>query len=73
MDSETRASVWLRAGNRCENCRRPHDAGGSRFHIEHIYAKKHGGSDELQNQLIARGVHSYAAISSWQSLAEISP
>jgi 5-methylcytosine-specific restriction endonuclease McrA len=50
MDAETRASVWHRAGNCCEYRRRPQfDAGLVEFHIEHIYAKQHGGSDDLQN------------------------
>jgi 5-methylcytosine-specific restriction endonuclease McrA len=50
MDTESRAFVWRRAGNCCEYCRLPHDNSGIvGFHIEHIYAKKHGGSDELQN------------------------
>ena len=50
MDAETRASVWQRAGRRCEYCRlHREDWDAFEFHIEHIYAKKHGGSDDLQN------------------------
>ena len=50
MNSATRAFVWERAGDCCEYCRLPHDDSDYfEFHVEHIYAKKHGGSDELQN------------------------
>ena len=50
MDAETRGLVWQRARNLCEYCRWPQiDAGKLTFHIEHVYAKKHGGSDDPQN------------------------
>jgi hypothetical protein len=50
MDAETRRTVWERARLSCEYCRRPQiDSGVVEFHIEHVYAKKHGGSDDLQN------------------------
>ena len=50
MDSQTRTSVWQRAGWRCEYCRlHSEDGNAYEFHVEHIYAKQHGGSDELQN------------------------
>ena len=49
MDAATRAAVWQRADHRCEYCRRIQDSGAAGFHIEHIYAKKHGGSDALPN------------------------
>jgi hypothetical protein len=50
MDTETRASVWQRADMRCEYCRiHSQDWEAFLFHIEDIYAIKHGGSDDLQN------------------------
>jgi len=50
MDAETRILVWQRARHRCEYClRRVDDSGVLQFHIEHIYAKQHGGSDDPQN------------------------
>src|ERR1700722_18173742 len=50
MDAETRELVWQRARNCCEYCLWPQDNGGElTFHIEHVYAKKHGGSDDPQN------------------------
>jgi hypothetical protein len=50
MDVGTRASVWERAGRRCEYCQlHSNEWKALVFHIEHIYAKKHGGSDNLQN------------------------
>jgi len=50
MEIETQATVWERARGRCEYCGKPQrDAGLVQFHIEHIYARKHGGTDELQN------------------------
>lgn len=50
MDPETRAAVWQRAAMRCEYCRiHCDDSDSYAFHLEHIYPKKHGGSDDLQN------------------------
>lgn len=50
MDIAARAAVWERAEMRCEYCRlHSQDWDELTFHIDHIYAKKHGGSDDLQN------------------------
>jgi hypothetical protein len=50
MDAESRAAVWRRADRRCENCHMSAEVWDQyTFHIEHIYAKKHGGSDDPQN------------------------
>ena len=47
MDAALRAFVRERAGRRCEYCRlHEEDAGRLAFQIEHIVAKKHGGTDD---------------------------
>jgi hypothetical protein len=46
MDEALRAFVRERAGHRCEYCRlHEDDADFLAFHIEHIIAKQHGGTD----------------------------
>ncbi|HEY3245724.1 MAG TPA: HNH endonuclease [Phycisphaerae bacterium] len=54
MDSGTRQLVRDRAGHRCEYCRlhQGHEP-FYRFHIEHIIAKMHGGSDDPNNLALA--------------------
>jgi 5-methylcytosine-specific restriction endonuclease McrA len=54
MDADLRSRVRVRAGDRCEYCglhqdREPY----YRFHIEHIVARQHGGSDALENLALA--------------------
>ena len=54
MNEATKAEVRRRARNRCEYCgleqrRRPL----SRLHIEHIRARKHGGTNDLGNLCLA--------------------
>jgi hypothetical protein len=50
MDAALRALVWRRAGGRCEYCRlHQDDADFLLFHVEHIIAKQHGGSDDADN------------------------
>jgi HNH endonuclease len=50
MKAATRKLVRLRAGNRCEYCRRHQDDDPLfTFHIEHIIAKQHQGSDDPSN------------------------
>src|SRR5438093_8329469 len=47
MDAALRASVRERASRRCEYCRlHEEDADFLTFHVEHIIAKQHGGSDD---------------------------
>ena len=53
MDSATRHQVRQRAGERCEYCRLAQEHSALRFHIEHIVATQHGGSDELENLALA--------------------
>lgn len=49
MNAATRRRVRQRAGQRCEYCRMHEDEEPYAFHIEHVVAKKHGGSDRLSN------------------------
>ena len=49
MVAGTRRSVQARAGSRCEYCRIHEDDEPFSFHLEHIIARKHGGSDDLSN------------------------
>ena len=50
MKAETRRLVRVRAGNRCEYCRmHHHDDPLLSFHVEHIIAKQHRGSDHPSN------------------------
>lgn len=50
MDATVRALVWDRAGGRCEYCRlHQDDADFLTFHVEHIIARQHGGTDEPEN------------------------
>lgn len=50
MDAATRRRVRQRAQGRCEYCLLPQAAQPFvTFHVEHIIAKKHGGSDGLEN------------------------
>jgi hypothetical protein len=50
MTLPRRESVRARAGGRCEYCRLPDAAlDPGDFHIEHIVARKHGGTDDAGN------------------------
>jgi hypothetical protein len=45
-----RQLVRERAGQRCEYCRLPDFAApASTFHVEHVIARQHGGTDALEN------------------------
>jgi hypothetical protein len=50
MDAKLRRRAQLRARNRCEYCRlrQVHDPFHT-FHVEHIIARQHRGSDKLEN------------------------
>lgn len=51
MQSSLRQRVRSRADNRCEYCHLPDFAAPlSTFHVEHVIAKQHGGSDDLFNR-----------------------
>jgi hypothetical protein len=43
----------MRAGGRCEYCRLPQSAYKRRFHLEHIVARCHGGTEDLANLALA--------------------
>jgi hypothetical protein len=54
MDAGLRRRVTDRASNHCEYCGLGQEADPIfRFHVEHIVAKQHGGSDELWNLALA--------------------
>lgn len=54
MDSAVRALVWQRAESCCEYCRlRQSDTPFRTFHIDHIRARKHDGSDDTSNLALA--------------------
>lgn len=53
MDQATRALVWTRAEGRCEYCRVHQDHIELSHHVEHIVAKKHGGTDVPSNLCVA--------------------
>ncbi len=54
MDESTRELVRQRAGQRCEYCRlHEEDDRLFAFHIEHIIAQQHGGTDSLTNLALA--------------------
>ncbi len=48
-----RMEVRQRANGRCEYCMLPEEASEVAFHVEHIRAKQHGGSDDLSNLALA--------------------
>jgi|SRR5882724_9541966 len=53
MDAAAIRFVRERAGESCEYCGLPQEFSGLRFHIEHIVARQHGGSDEINNLALA--------------------
>jgi 5-methylcytosine-specific restriction endonuclease McrA len=54
MNAATRRFVWLRARHRCEYCRLHQDHESFfRFHVEHVIAKQHRGSDHRNNLALA--------------------
>lgn len=54
MDPATREIVVRRASARCEYCRLPQVAEPLfKFHVEHIIARQHQGSDDLANLALA--------------------
>lgn len=54
ISAATRDAVRRRAGDRCEYCRLPQAAEpDGPFHIEHIVARQHGGSDDEANLALA--------------------
>ena len=54
MNVQLRELVRGRARNRCEYCRLPQDALlFAAFHVEHILAIQHGGTDSVDNLALA--------------------
>ena len=54
MDPHVRELVVRRAGNRCEYCRIPQALlPFHTFHIEHVVARQHGGTDDPSNLCLA--------------------
>lgn len=53
METATRALVRRRAGDRCEYCHSQQQHYGLTFHVEHIVARQHGGSDDGTNLALA--------------------
>jgi hypothetical protein len=53
IDAAATRLVRGRADGRCEYCRDPEILSLAAFHIEHIVARQHGGSDEPQNLALA--------------------
>ena len=53
MDAATRDLVRRRAADRCEYCLLPQEYSDLTHHIEHIVAKQHGGTDEVENLALA--------------------
>jgi len=52
-DAERRDLVRRRAGNRCECCLLRQEHSDLTHHVEHIVARQHGGSEELDNLALA--------------------
>ena len=46
-------AVRLRADGRCQYCLMHESLQGATFHVEHIIAKQHGGTDEADNLCLA--------------------
>ena len=53
METATRSQVRARAGDRCEYCRIHQRQYVLTFHVEHIVARQHGGSDDAANLALA--------------------
>lgn len=54
MDARAKQEVRTRAGNRCEYCRLRQEHEPTRtFHVEHVIAQQHRGTDELDNLALA--------------------
>ncbi|MCC6491904.1 MAG: HNH endonuclease [Pirellulales bacterium] len=49
MSTAQREEVRQRAGGRCGYCRLPEQADEWPFHIDHVIAQQHGGSNDIGN------------------------
>ncbi len=71
MNAAIHNAVWVRAERRCEYCRVHADEWDSfSFHVEHVYARKHGGSDDLQNLCLSCAECNWAKGSDLSGLVE---
>jgi hypothetical protein len=73
MDAAAREFVRQRAGGRCEYCRLPEEADELPFHVEHIIARQHGGTDDLTNLCWACSRCNYCKGPNIASLDELVP
>lgn len=53
MEAATLQFVRQRAGIRCEYCHLPQQFSGLSFHVEHIVARQHRGTDDPDNLALA--------------------
>lgn len=53
VGSKSRETIRDRANGACEYCRVTESILDKTFHVEHIVAKQHGGSDEVNNLAFA--------------------
>jgi hypothetical protein len=53
MDAAKSQFIRQRAGNRCEYCHLSQDFSALRFHIEHVIARQHRGTDSPENLALA--------------------
>ena len=53
MDPATQELVRHRANERCEYCGIRQSSVAARFHVEHIIARQHGGTDDPSNLALA--------------------
>ena len=53
IDAATRRPVRERAGDRCEYCRLHQNQSELLHHIEHVVARRHGGTDHVDNLALA--------------------
>jgi hypothetical protein len=53
MDAETKSRVRIRAADRCEYCCIHQNHYAITFHVEHIIARQHHGSDDDSNLALA--------------------
>src|SRR5260221_82716 len=50
---DPREAIESRAGRRWEYCRAPQPATGIRYHLEHVFPKSLGGTDDVDNLALA--------------------
>jgi hypothetical protein len=53
MPQSRRRQIWQRAGGCCEYCRMPPSQDVRPFQVDHVRAKKHGGTNTASNLCLA--------------------